>query len=770
MKITSLFRCGVCVVILALILAGCGSGGGGGSAGGPSSPAVVKTVVKMDPTVPPVAATAVDKVFSPFAQALPGQTAGIDVIQRESLLVAMDVDDEILLAAYADSSETQLSATSTAKAFARLAFGPLPPGIGWDNFSMMIASTAGFPSLVAEINAALAASIPPSASPQVINAVVAVANELGPLAAAFTPSARASQLISQPTASLPYPIHLIDLTSTLGLHISVIGSDVNEVRVTNGLPVAWTVVGGDNKDVLMPGNTVNAVLLGKVNDWLALTPVSVPTGGRSFDLVVKQTNESHIETASDLAARMSELALSVGPLQCSESELKAVLKPLLEADLAVPTWPTVQNYIGSTPFLTKVLPEVVKGCVSATLKDPLLKAIGDANKAASAASTVPPPPKAAKGFVIGAFKFMGKLYSAFQAVGTGATLGTQWALVGDFWDEEPHRTGICISPLGITNCAETFTFEPPVIYTIVGAKPSPTLKAWAPGPKETLPPKIIDYTANIGGILSLNPFNGEITALDLGLAAITATDPTTGVSGGYGVLVTDPVITPSLTTISVGESIDLTLTTPQGDPITTTGAAGNWYVDPAQVPLAVRTTALQVPTLPPEPTIGILGIAEGFADVVFFNQMTEKETRAVIRVNPAQVPAVSTVKAWGICDYYDPYINIDILGGGESFNHFSAWTAGSQCFPTTFLPMRDFGESQNLLLKTNTTYTVALTNRWLISPTEEYPSWHLTVDPPYKVRFFDLVDFEIQPNGDISIIAGQLGGTSSLKMVVEYAP
>jgi hypothetical protein len=164
------------------------------TAASPGTVALEPATVTIDSAAPSSVIEKITSVVSPFD----GQKLGIPIYVPfsagggESMVFAVDANNNVLLAALATTTSIKLSAQTTALALVRLSMGPLPTTASENQLDAAISAADGFPDLVSQISAALASNTPPSASTLVAASMVGVVNQIpAALAATLAPISKA---------------------------------------------------------------------------------------------------------------------------------------------------------------------------------------------------------------------------------------------------------------------------------------------------------------------------------------------------------------------------------------------------------------------------------------------------------------------------------------------------------------------------------------------------------------------------------------------------
>jgi hypothetical protein len=150
--------------------------------------------VTIDSAVPSSVIEKITSVVSPFDSQKLGTLIYVPFSAGggESMVFAVDSNNNILLAALATTTSIKLSVQTTAVALVRLSMGPLPATASDSQVDAAISASDGFHDLVSQISAALASNTPPSASSFVVASMTGFVEQLpAPLAATLAPVSKA---------------------------------------------------------------------------------------------------------------------------------------------------------------------------------------------------------------------------------------------------------------------------------------------------------------------------------------------------------------------------------------------------------------------------------------------------------------------------------------------------------------------------------------------------------------------------------------------------
>jgi hypothetical protein len=256
------------------------------------------TVTILDSSMPGAMAAKIAKVVSTAASASLGRSLEVPSIPAggESVVYAVDVNENIVLAATVAARQVTLNADSTAVALARVLLGAIPAGLNPTDVNAAIRATPAFPRLVSLINAALAAGTAPLSSAAVFDTLNTVTSQMPPMLQAQLATAgrraaaskeRVPPLTSASSAAATVNAVPERLSSWRGSGIQAVflaGADgVGTVKVANGMSIAWAASSTDNY-----GNRLCPQGNGRANRCSVLLPAAAvvrPTGISSSQLL-----------------------------------------------------------------------------------------------------------------------------------------------------------------------------------------------------------------------------------------------------------------------------------------------------------------------------------------------------------------------------------------------------------------------------------------------------------------------------------------------------
>ena len=347
------------VAVIPFFLAACGGGGGGGGSDNtPPSDSSTDTLasttsanraVTIDPVIPEATRSKIQQVISPFGAAAPGSAVAVpSALGGDTMVMAVDAEDNILLATLVGSEPTVLSVSSTADALARIAFGPLPSPITPAAFQQAIQATNAYLQLVAAIQIAVDTGEPASQSAVVQGrlsivleqAIPALSAAMGTATAAsqkMAPTGQANQastLLSSHTLEVKAPFPFRVIAQSRGPYsIFIRGGNVDLV---NTMQISWGAFSSvsSGTEVALPGTSVARSLASAAAPIFEPAPITVPgNNGLGFFLTVAQTEKSKTDNlqAAVLDTAHTVISLSAAgeivPESCLLSMASVMLSP-----------------------------------------------------------------------------------------------------------------------------------------------------------------------------------------------------------------------------------------------------------------------------------------------------------------------------------------------------------------------------------------------------------------------------------------------------------
>lgn len=275
------------IVYVAAGLASCGGGGGSDSnspTGSTVTVAAQSATVTFDSSVPSSVQAAIASIVSPLDSQAQGAQLFVPISSSagESMVLATDSNDNIMLASLSTSTSVSLSVDSTALALTRILLGVLPDTASPIQVNAAIRATAEYPNLVSLVSSTLAANTSPATSLQVFTSLTTVISQLptavlATAAQATRPTAFAqSAPVAQPSVSVPLPSNLFT-TSAFGHNtgaVSITGvAPAGGAQVSNTTAIAWS---------LASSTTSGASLCTAGTSPTTLNPdcsITIPAGG-----------------------------------------------------------------------------------------------------------------------------------------------------------------------------------------------------------------------------------------------------------------------------------------------------------------------------------------------------------------------------------------------------------------------------------------------------------------------------------------------------------
>lgn len=570
---------------------------------------VVASEVVLDGTLPPAARQMVSKIVSPFGQSDPNTAVNVPSSggNGDSLVFAVDQQDNVVLAARTSDGATTLSADSTAVALVRIALGVVPNQITSSRLNEDIRATAAFKPLVSSILADLAIPSIPTADPTVLGNIADVLAELGPVLASQLTETQASTSAAQlatiqvyPSVSTPFPYSL-----TFG--------GVDQVEITNpaylvsnkGLITYSLTSSAGSNEILLEGTPTIDRLTGR------LKTITLPNNqGKGFNVTVGQSAAS--KRANILAIASDLMALLVGETlgqqkstQCLTAAANALLLPKdIDPVVQAPSLATLTKYLDNAAS-TANMRSMIKSC--ADLSDTAELAVSFA--------------KAFIGISAGFFDVKAKV----------SQVGLMFRLIQfkTAVNRPPITNGVCESNSGngtvIVNCARAFKFMPEPAITS-GQTVVPKVMAFDINDQPTALPADLEFSSNSPDLASVESRTGEITAIKEGSALIKITDPSTGQFSLAGVQIgsLQVGIAPLMPSVAVGASLQMTATFTNRD-----GTV-------ARPPSGVRWSSANERVARVDPGSGLItGVAVGTTAIQIAVPGTSTATKTTVTVGPA---------------------------------------------------------------------------------------------------------------------------------------
>jgi hypothetical protein len=155
-----------------------------------------EATVSIDSSVPATAQSAIASILSPIESEPLHSALNIPVsfVGGETLVLAVDSNNNILLASLTTTPSETLTTARTALALVRMPFGILPSTVSASQLNAAIQATAKFSNLVSLINASLSADSSPATSSSVAQSIAKAISQLpSALISAFADVRRLAQ-------------------------------------------------------------------------------------------------------------------------------------------------------------------------------------------------------------------------------------------------------------------------------------------------------------------------------------------------------------------------------------------------------------------------------------------------------------------------------------------------------------------------------------------------------------------------------------------------
>jgi hypothetical protein len=580
-------------------------------AAAPGTIIVAQATVAIDSSVP---SSAIDNI-SGIASPVDAQKLGVSLYVPygagggESMVVAVDSSNNIVLASLLTTTSVSLSAGSTALALTRLEIGALPSTAVAGQLNAAIQATSEFPNLVAVISAALNANKSPVTSGAVYSSIGTVLTQLPETVVTALQSLKSASEhaqagpVASPSVTTSLPYELVNFSTKLSQTVAVTGAEAETgyVQVSNSTLIAWSLASAttSGQKLCLPNTAPSANnpdcsvvvpqtdLLHDLGTVVASNAISTGTvagdGGGSFNLILEQNYLSHytnvLQIGLDLVGTI-EFFSSGEESPSLKSCLKSFAETLLPAEkvatlAANPTAAALESYFDDE--LSSVsLVKTILACGSALFPS---SSAGSWNFA-----------QAVTAFAFGLSNFA---LNAVSGAATAAGLPAEIYWTVSYWPYGKDTFGVCEaqSPpptLVISNCAQSFAFAPATAILVPGSSfttgvgmpltggVTPTLSAYlgaaGSGGTTLVPPDLIYSSPQDGSAIDLNAQTGTVDAIALlagqttAQAIVTVTETSTGISASYTVNVD------SIPTMSLAASL---LSLPaSGGPVTLTAALG----------------------------------------------------------------------------------------------------------------------------------------------------------------------------------------------------
>lgn len=610
----------IALIVVSVMVAGCGGGGGGSTTDSPPPAKLSTKVITFSSSAPAAVRSSVTEVLSPVGAGKPG-AAALDVPDPErapaASILAVNERGQILMATTVSGSG-ELSADSTAMALVFWTLGPEPLGATARQVETQARAAASFGPLVAAVAAAQELASPLTSNADILSKLFAVVGEATTSLKTIqsTPvSGRATALaVKQP--SIPNSGYAA-IDGTFGpvpLRLTV--KDVNgtsAIRVVNTTPLYWAVrtekQDGKPLGVLTPDSSTadgygllkGATILTSV---LANVPIaSLFAGEPEIDLQDLPIEGFNLRIAQNAESKAKNWEAVV--YQTIKYAMKAAVPA--DASQADKCYLSIANFTVQTAAdqLNTLEPNItnLKGILSRSLS----------NSTAMFKSCAPElfgPTEQAKQFFQRYasifFPEITAIYGAYESLGETNNVLTLVAQVVAMKKYYAYSAllGICErkGPLGngtIMACLTSLRFKPFVDPVTSAVNASPTFLV---GSKLTFGLQALDGQALTLLPASLKLFNGfpssikadletlKLEATSPGTVALDISDTATELKDSLvGRVVSTATLVADKTSLTVGETVMVRLVDTFGKTVVTAGAGLTWE---ASAPEVIQLTPL----------------------------------------------------------------------------------------------------------------------------------------------------------------------------------
>lgn len=560
---------------LLLVLVSCGSGsstnssssGSGGASASISTP--ISTVVTVGASIPISTVNSIQEVISPSDAGSIGSRLEISMNGQtgQSVVLAIDVNGNIVLAAIVSSQNTVLSADSTALALVRLAVGDIPTKQAGSAIDEFVRDSTGYSALVAAVTNALNARSVPALDANVLRGIASVMSVVIPQLSPDENDATSgnAKTVAHPTVSgTGYPYTVIEDEVLNGLWpVQITGGDPIGIVVGNSMPIPWSASSVDAAGTKL---TKEDKIIPKRSGLFSPGSETVLTSTSGMTLTLKQTPKTHARIVADLIAGVTKTILGFSDSKsCDLSALNLSLANAAELNIEPDLdWKAFRSVLAV--FIVTDAAPLLRKCLSAVA----------AKKAIAA--------------LVGLSETLG----AIQAVPDTVSVVTEAAYAAEYWSGPPTTVGVCEDSAGhVVNCADKYTFMPASLIMAPGATTTAVLSATAKGQPTGIPSGLT--FAPETALLTINANTRQVTAsnsfadvLRGGGAPInlTVADMEGAATGTLAVAVLYPQISPRVASTTVGgDLIKLVLTDANGTPVIVPAGVQWKSDDPAGVKL-----------------------------------------------------------------------------------------------------------------------------------------------------------------------------------------
>lgn len=573
-------------LLLSLALTACNGGGDSQSSNNGSGKIELATremSVALDPVLPLTSSSAITKIISPLGAAQPGGAVTIPISKEaDTLVIAVDSKDRLILASMASSSSVVLSFDSTALALCRIALGHLPEGLSSHQANQTIRATSEFPGLVSLVASAGESGVSPLDSSAVADGIITVISQAtATFSGLLTGLEETNRAVTTPrlveSDTAPFPFTLVPDTG--GLYSVYIKG--GRVDIVNSMQINWNAYSSISPGTLveLPSNSTLASIRGYQSPWNGPAPVVIPgNNGKGFNLTLFQTEQTRRRNIGvvikGFALFLNEMLAikTAAPDSCQRSFAEKLIQPdSFNHFGAQDGADSFKNYLASITLD----PSSVYTAVSSCIVDSKAKTQAVSNLAEFARVV---------GDTVTKIAVVPKVYDAVGFASTTAQLLKYW--------NASNTVSVCESaipdqPLAKSNvisCVASFEFEPKDPAMLMGTDFDPTIIAKDVKGQTTGLPANLAFLAITPRIVKVSPKAGRIeTGGLLGSGSVIVQDQFTGASSEYLIDVVDGRIQPGTLNLAQGTVGSFQAVSPDGKPVISRRSGAVWFVNDASI-------------------------------------------------------------------------------------------------------------------------------------------------------------------------------------------
>jgi hypothetical protein len=553
-----------------------------------------KSTVAIDSAIPASTQAAIAHIISSIdSQPLQASLLiPVSFVGGETLVLAVDANNNILLATLTTNASVSLSAGSTALALTRMALGALPSTLTAATLNTEIEATADFPTLESAVLSSLSAGNSLIATPAVAQAIFKVVSEIPAQdLSAFTSVERGAvhikaSPVTQPSPpNAPYDLLSISTNPHILGALTVAGAtSAGGVTVVNTTPLVWTLSSTDttNQVLCAPGAAVSSAnptcavtmdstsLADLLQENLGLNifePSNSPIGGNGAAFNIKayqgvtSTTANIIQIDEDVISVLASLATAgEDSPACIDQAAASLFPPAGIATIAVQL--TNGGLAGAAPAINAYLKSVFSLKNALTL----FNAVIGCSAAIDGAS--------------GKSTFFGSFAAAYTGF-VGYLTGAGTANAADFTNSGglvshlyytiafsgySKTFGVCEIHTGqtytVSDCTASLSFSPGSVTLVPGSHYTLAPQALDINGGATLSPNDLTYTSSQApSIITLDAQTGLVIVQAIAggattdSATVTATSNATGISASYTINVNS---LPTLTITAAPPSVPAT--------------------------------------------------------------------------------------------------------------------------------------------------------------------------------------------------------------------